>query len=84
MRAKMISAVFCTTSLEVMNNLNSNNRKNIKAFWKFANESIKSSAKNKIETFTDDSGNSFYSHTGEVKILKSHYKTWNLTKCEIL
>ena len=34
---------------------------------------IKSSAKNKIETLTDDRGNSFSSHAGKVKILKSHY-----------
>ena len=57
-----------------MNNVNSNYRKNIKAFWKFVNGSIKSSAKNRIETLTDDSGNSCSSHTGKVKILKSHYK----------
>ena len=57
-----------------MNNVNSNYRKNIKAFWKFVNGSIKSSAKNRIETLTDDSGNSFSSLTGKVRILKSHYK----------
>ena len=55
-----------------MDNVNSNYRKNIKAFWKFVNGSINSSAKNKIETLTDDSGNSFSSHAGKLKILKSH------------
>ena len=59
---------------ELMAKVNSNYRKNIKAFWKFVNGSIKSSAKNKIETLTDDSGNSYSSHAGKVKILKSHYK----------
>ena len=54
-----------------MDNVNSNYRKNIKAFWKFVNGSIKSSDKNKIETLTDDSGNGFSSHAGKVKILKS-------------
>ena len=34
----------------------------------------KSSARKKIETLTDDSGNSFSSHAGKVKILKSHYR----------
>ena len=32
---------------------------NIKTSWKFVNGSIKSNAKNKIETLTDDSGNIF-------------------------
>ena len=44
--------------VELMDNVNSNYRKNIKAFWKFVNGSIKSNNKNKIETLTDDSGNS--------------------------
>ena len=57
-----------------MDNVNSNYRKNIKAFWKLVNGSIKSTAKNKIETLTDDSGNSVSSHAGKVKILKSHYR----------
>ena len=35
---------------EVMNNVNSNYNKNIKNFWKFVNGSIKSNAKNRIET----------------------------------
>ena len=47
--------------------VNSNYRKYIKAFWKFVNGSIKYSAKNKVETLTDDSGNSFSSLTGKVK-----------------
>ena len=55
-----------------MNNVNSHYRKIIKAFWKFVNGSIKSSAKNRIETLTVDSGNSFSSQTDKVKILKSH------------
>ena len=42
-----------------MDNVNSNYKKNIIAFWKFVNGSVKSSAKNKIETFADDSGNTF-------------------------
>ena len=59
---------------ELMDNVNSNNSKNIKAFWKFVKGSIKSSAKNKIETLTDDSGKSVSSQAGKVKILKSHYR----------
>ena len=51
-----------------------NYRKNIKAFWKFVNGSINLSVKNKIETLTDDSGNSFSSHAGKDKSLKSHYQ----------
>ena len=35
---------------EFMANVNSNYRRNIKAFWKFVNGSIKSNAKNEIET----------------------------------
>ena len=58
---------------EVMNNVNSNYNKNIKDFWKFVNGSIKSNVKNRIETSTDDSGNSFSSHIGKVKILKPNY-----------
>ena len=54
--------------------MNKNYRKNIKAFWKFVNGSIKSSSKNRIETLKDSSGNSFTSHAGKVKILKSHYE----------
>ena len=57
-----------------MTNANSNYEKNIKAFWKFVNGSTKSSAKNRIETLTDDSGISCSSHTGKVKILKPHNK----------
>ena len=53
-----------------MDNVNSNYRKNIKAFWTFVNGSVKSSAKNKIETLTDDNCNSFSSCAGKVKILK--------------
>ena len=56
-----------------MDNANNNYRKNIKAFWKFVNESVKSS-KNRIEALIDGSGNSFSSHAGKVKILKSHYE----------
>ena len=63
---------------EVINDVNSDYRKNIKAFWEFVNGSIKSSAKSKCETLTDDSGISFSSHTGKVKILKSHYKNLDL------
>ena len=59
---------------EFMANVNNNYRKNIKAFWKFVNGSIKSSVKNRIETLTDGRGNSFSSHTGKVKILKTHYE----------
>lgn len=47
-----------------MANVNSKYRKNIKALWKFVKGSIKCSAKNKIETLTDNSGNSFSSHAG--------------------
>ena len=61
-----------------MDNVNSINRKNIKAFWKFINGSIKSSAKNKIETLTDDRFNSAFSLAGKVKILKSHYRKLGL------
>ena len=49
------------------------NYKNSKAFSKFVNGTVKSSAKNRIETLTDDSGNSFSSHARKVKILHSHY-----------
>ena len=35
---------------------------------------IKSCDKTKIETLNNDSGNSFSSHTGKIKIPKSHYK----------
>ena len=59
---------------QLMAKVNNNYRKNIKAFWKFVNGSIKSSVKNRIETLTDGSGNSFSSHAGKVKILKSHYE----------
>ena len=55
-----------------MDNVKNNYRKNIKAFWKFVNGSVKSS-KNRIEALTDGSGNSFSSRAGKVKILKSHY-----------
>ena len=60
-----------------MNNVNSNYAKNTKAFWKFVNGSIKSSAKNRIETL-DDIGNKFFSYTGRIEILKSHYKNLDL------
>ena len=50
-----------------MDNVNCNYRKNIEAFWKFVNGLIKSSAKNKIETLTDDSSNSLSSHAGKAK-----------------
>ena len=42
-----------------MDNVNSNYRNNIKAFFNFVNGSIRYSAKNKTEKLTDDSGNSF-------------------------
>ena len=57
-----------------MAKLNHNYRKNIKAFKKFVNGSIKSSVNNRIETLTDGSDNSFSSQGGKVKILKSHYE----------
>ena len=53
---------------EVMNNVKSTYRKNMNAFWKFVKRSIKSSAKIRIETLTDDSSNSFASHRGKVQI----------------
>ena len=56
-----------------MNNVSSNYRKHVKPFWKFVNGSVQSSAKNRIETLTDDSGNSCSSHTGKIKIVKSRY-----------
>ena len=56
-----------------MVNVNNNYRKNIKAFWKFVNGSVKSS-QNRIESLIDGSGNSFSSHAGKVKILKAHYE----------
>ena len=56
-----------------MVNVNCNYRINVKAFWKFVNGSIKSSAKSRIETLSDGSGSSVSSHAGKVKILKSHY-----------
>ena len=59
-----------------MKNVNSNCRKNSIAFWKFVNGSVKYSAKNRIETLTDDSGNGFSTHTGKVKVLKSHYNPY--------
>ena len=52
-------------------NASSNYRKNIKAFWKLVNGSIKSNAKNRIEALTDGSVNSFSTCAGKVKILKS-------------
>ena len=55
-----------------MDNVNSNYRKSIKAFWTFVNGSIKSSAKDTIEKLTYDGGNSVSSHAGKVIILKSH------------
>ena len=58
---------------EFMANVNSNYRKNVKAFWKFVSGSIKSN-KNRIETLVDSSGNRCSSHAGKVKILKSHYE----------
>ena len=58
---------------EFMANVNNNYRKNIKAFWKFVNGSVKSS-KNRIESLIDGSGNSFYSRAGKVKILEAHYE----------
>ena len=58
---------------DFMANVNNNYRKNIKAFWKFVNGSVKSN-KNRIESLIDGSGNSFYSHTGKLKILKAHYE----------
>ena len=54
--------------------INNNYRKNIEAFRKFVYGSIKSSAKNRIETLTDSSDNNFSSPAGKVKILKSHYE----------
>ena len=55
-----------------MDNINRKYRKNVKAFWKFVNGSIKSSAKSRIGTLSDGSGSSVTSHTGKVKIVKSH------------
>ena len=43
-----------------------NYRKNINAFWKSANGSIKPSVKNRIEILTDSSGSSFSTHAGKV------------------
>ena len=60
-------------SEEVMNNTNSNYKKKIQVFWKFVNWSIKSTAMNRIETLTDDSGNSYSGHEGNVKIVKAQY-----------
>ena len=57
-----------------MAKVNNNYRKNIKTFWKFVNGSVKSSVKNRIETWTDHGGNSFSSHAGKIKILKSYYE----------
>ena len=45
-----------------MANVNNNNKKNIKAFQKVVNVLVKSS-KNRIDTLTDGSGNSFNTHT---------------------
>ena len=56
-----------------MVNVTNNYSKNIQAFWKFVNGSIKSS-KNRIETSIDGSGNSFSSHAGKLKVSKSHYE----------
>ena len=56
-----------------MANVNNNYRKNIKAFWKFINGSVKSS-KNRIEKLIGGSGNSFSSHAGKVRILKLQYE----------
>ena len=50
-----------------MATINNNYQKNIKAFWKLVNGSVKSS-KNRIETLSDGRGNSVSSHAGKVKI----------------
>ena len=39
-----------------MANINHNYRENIKAFWKYVNGTIESSAKSSIQTFCDDNG----------------------------
>ena len=57
-----------------MASVNYNYRKSIKAFWKLVKGLIKSSVKNRIEILTDGSGNSFCSHPGKVKILKSCFE----------
>ena len=49
---------------QLMARVNNNCRKTIKTFWKFVNGLIKPSVKNRIETMTDSSGNSFSSHAG--------------------
>ena len=61
---------------EVINNINSNYKKHIKTHWKFliGQLSLHCSAKNRIETLTDDSGNSYSSHKGKVKILKTLHR----------
>ena len=58
-----------------MAKVDSNYRKDIKAFSEFVNGSIKSNVKNRIETLTDGSGNSFPSHAGKVKILNCTTKS---------
>lgn len=57
-----------------MANVDNDYRKNRNTFWKFVNGSIKSTAEIEVETLTDDSGSSFSSHAGKVKILKSPYR----------
>ena len=56
-----------------MANVNKNSRKNVKAFWKFVNGSVKSS-KTRIESLNNKQWQQFSSHAGKVKILKSHYE----------
>ena len=53
--------------------VNSNYRKNSKAFYKFVNGLIKSCAESKIETLTDDSGSINSNYAGKVKTLKLQY-----------
>ena len=55
-----------------MAKVNNSYRKNIKAFWKFVDGSIKSSVMNRIESLTDGSGSSFYAVM--VKTIKSPYE----------
>ena len=50
-----------TCRAEFMDNVNSNYRKNIRAFWKFVNGLIKSTVTNRTETLIDGSGNRFSS-----------------------
>ena len=59
---------------EFMDKVNNNCEKNIKAFWKFVNDSVKCSGKSRNESLIDCSGNSISSHAGKLKILKARYE----------